>query len=66
MSKQHMNFICNKEGCKVSEELPPEIEKLMTDWDKQIDERTEKRKANGCWNPEVAVCDCPACGGPND
>lgn len=61
-----MSFICNKDGCKVSEELPPEIKKLMDEWSDEIDMRIEKRKANGCWNPKAVKCDCPACGGYND
>ena len=58
--------MCNKDGCEVNPEMPPEIQKMMEEWDKQIENRTKARKAKGCWNPSVAVCDCPACGGFND
>lgn len=62
-----MNFICNKKtGCAVQNELPEEIERFMREWDDEISERTKERKQKGCWNPEKAKCDCPACGGFND
>lgn len=61
-----MNFICNKDGCKTTKEIPEELESFFNQWDMEIEERTKKRKAAGCWTPERAICNCPACGGFSD
>ena len=61
-----MSFICNKDGCKIIKEIPAEVEELFNQWDMEIEARTKKRKEAGCWMPEKAICDCPACGGFND
>ena len=57
-----MNFLCGKNGCKITEDMPEGVNDLLNRWDAEIEERIKKRKAAGCWTPERAVCDCPACG----
>ena len=62
-----MIFICNKnDGCKIQSDIPEEAEDLFSQWEMAIEARTNERKKSGCWTPERAVCDCPACGGFND
>lgn len=66
MDREIKAFVCGKDGCKVNCGDMAEIKELIDQWDSQIDERIKKRKASGCWTPDRAGCDCPACGGFND
>ena len=53
-----VNFVCNKDGCNINQELPKEIKDKLIEWG--------WIEREGCWNPTAKKCDCLACGGYND